>query len=194
MHRSNRSSRALSRRRVLAVAGSAGIGGLAGCFARGAESEDVTVDGELGDEEVTLQWAVSQEEANQSEAILQALYDAGLPQNVSIDFIAGSGVAGSRQDQYQRWLAAGREHPDLLRMDNGWTRPFIARNQLLNLSDNLSPERLNQLESDYFSMVVETARGGQGDVYGIPLWAGLPTMLYRKDLVEQAGYDPEGQN
>ncbi len=194
MHRADHSTRALSRRRVLAAAGSAGIGGLAGCFARGSESEDITVDGELGDEEVTLQWAASQEEAGEADAIMQALYDAGLPENVSIDFVAGSGVASDRQDQYQRWLSAGREHPDLLRMDNGWTRPFIARDQLLNLSDNLPEERLNRLENDYFDMVVETARGDQGDVYGIPLWAGLPTMLYRRDLVEQAGYAPQGQN
>lgn len=137
MYRADHSTRALSRRRVLAAAGSAGIGGLAGCFARGSESEDITVDGELGDEEVTLQWAASQEEAGEADAIMQALYDAGLPENVSIDFVAGSGVASDRQDQYQRWLSAGREHPDLLRMDNGWTRPFIARDQLLNLSDNL---------------------------------------------------------
>lgn len=184
----------LGRRRVLTTIGATGLSSsLAGCFGGGGGDEEVNEDFDT-DEEVTLQWAVSEEENEAADELVEALYEAGMPENIQIDFLAGGQLADERQEQYNQWLSAGRSEPDLLRMDNGWTIPFIERDQLLNLSDNLSDEELTQVDEEYFEMATETARGADGDLFGVPLWVGLPTMLYRKDLVEDAGYDPEGEN
>ena len=172
----------VSRRRFV---GAVGATGLATGLGVGSVS---------GQEAVTLQVAASEEEADHSDEIEQALYDAGMPDHIEIDWLAGGEIADDRRAQYQQWLAAGRSEPDLLRMDNGWTIPFIEREQLLNLSEELDDDELSTIEDEYFEMVVRTAQGQDGDIYGVPAWIGIPTMQYRKDLVEDAGYDPDGED
>ncbi|WP_368277065.1 extracellular solute-binding protein [Halorussus halobius] len=141
----------------------------------------------------TVQWATDQLASDNSDAIQQALYDAGLSQDIEIDFLAGA-WGGGRQDQYQQWLSSGRERPDLFMMDTGWTIPFIYRDQVVDLSQRLPEETISRIEGDYFEAHVETARGPEGNLHGVPLFIDLPTMQYRRDLVEDAGYDPEGNN
>jgi ABC-type glycerol-3-phosphate transport system substrate-binding protein len=147
-----------------------------------------------GGEEITLQWAASEEEAGEQQAINDALHEVGVSENITVEFLTGGDVTEDRRNQYQQWLSAGRSRPDLLRMDNGWTIPFIAREQILNLSEQLPDDVVQRVEEDYFDMALQTAKGAEGGIYAVPLWVGLPTMLYRKDLVEEAGYDPEGEN
>lgn len=171
--------------------GGNGSGNASGGNGSGGNNSSSSVGGS-GD--ITLQFAASQEEAAVAEELVQALYDAGMPQNIAVEFLAGSNVTDQRQSQYQTWLNAGRAKPDLLRMDNGWTIPFIARNQILNLSKNLPQGVLDTINDDYIEAVVNTAKGSNGDLFAVPLWAGIPTMLYRKDFVTDAGYDPEGNN
>ena len=79
-------------------------------------------------------------------------------------------------------------------MDNGWTIPFIAREQILNLSAEMPDDFISTVEEEYFDLPLATASGQDGEIYALPLWVGLPTMLYRKDLVTDAGYDPDGEN
>lgn len=142
----------------------------------------------------TVQWASDPLAKDNEEEIRQGLRDAGLSEDVQLEIIAGGFETGSRQQQYQQWLNAGREDPDLLMMDNGWTIPFVVREQLLNLSEALSDDVVSRVEEDYFSALVDTARSPEGDLYGLPLFPDFATMLYRKDWVEDAGYDPEGEN
>ncbi len=189
----------VSRRRFVEAAGAAGVvAGLGGCIVQdyGSESQEGEIDvGEVPDEPITLQWAASEQEAGASEEIVSALHDAGMPENIDINFLSGGNVTSDRQNQYEQWLAADREKPDLLRMDNGWTIPFIVRERILNLERVLPEETTNRVKSDYNEMSVRTAMDPESeDLYAIPLWMGLPTMQYRKDLVEEAGYDPDGQN
>lgn len=182
---------AVSRRRFVAAVGAAGVSGsLAGCFGGNDEvSEEFD-----SEEEVTLQWAVSEEENAVADELVDALHEAGMPENIRIDFLAGGRLADERQEQYDQWLSEGRSEPDLLRMDNGWTIPFIERDQLLDLSANLSEDELARIDDAYFDMPVETARSEDGNLFAVPLWVELPTILYRRDLVEKAGYDPNSQN
>jgi ABC-type glycerol-3-phosphate transport system substrate-binding protein len=190
------SADSVSRRRFVQAVGASGTAiGLAGC----TESDDSddstpTEDEAAGSQEVVLEWAASEQEADRSDEIHQALYDAGMPENISIEFLSGGNVTDDRRAQYQQWLSAGRSKPDLLRVDNGWTIPFIQRDSLLDLSDHLDQETLDRVDDTYFDMTVQTATGPQGNLFALPLWVGLPTMQYRKDLVEEAGYDPEGEN
>ncbi|WP_256687724.1 substrate-binding domain-containing protein [Halococcus qingdaonensis] len=173
-----------SRRTFLRTAGASGAAvALAGCIAGGSQTDANTV-----------RWVTDSTGADNAGAIRKALWNAGLSKDIYLDVIAGPQNTGTRQSQYTRWLSAGLEDPDLLMMDNGWALNFINRDQLLNLSDNLPERVLKKVNNDYFQASVETARGDDGDLYAVPLFPDFPTMLYRKDLVKQAGYNPEQEN
>ncbi|WP_433629129.1 extracellular solute-binding protein [Halomicrococcus sp. NG-SE-24] len=142
----------------------------------------------------TIQWAGNPVDKQNVDAITQALRDAGMSQNVEIEVIVTSNISDDVQQQYRQWLQAGRNQPDILRMDSGWTIPFIARNQIANLSDELSQETVNRIKQDNFTASVNTASAPNGDLYGVPYFTDLPTIQYRKDWVTDAGFDPDGQN
>lgn len=191
----DKSGQRVDRRRFIKAAGAAGVTGLAGCGGNGNDGGSGNGDSPgNGGDEIVLEWAASNEEASEQEAFNEALHQAGMSENITVEFLTGGDVTEDRRNQYQQWLSAGRETPDLLRTDNGWTIPFIARDQLLNLSENLTDETLTAIDDEYFNAPVSTAQAQNGDLYALPLWVGLPTMMYRKDLVEDAGYDPDGEN
>jgi len=122
------------------------------------------------------------------------LHEVGLPDDVTVEVLPGAWASGKRQSKYQIWLAADREKPDMFLMDNGWTIPFIAREQLLNLEKHLSDDLVSRIRNDYFDSIVRTAIDRETDsLYGVPLWIDLPTIQYRKDLVREAGYDPDDE-
>jgi ABC-type glycerol-3-phosphate transport system substrate-binding protein len=177
----------LSRRAVLKAAGGTGLAaGLAGCTAGGSETGDDTI-----------QWYAGPNEAGAANELQQALYDAGLSEDISIEILPGPSDSSQKQQQLQRWLDAGLDKPDIIQMDSGWAIPFIARDQVLNLteSDRFPDSFVQRVENDYFESAVRTISDPDtGDLYGVPNFVDFATMLYRRDLVEQAGYDPEGQN
>jgi ABC-type glycerol-3-phosphate transport system substrate-binding protein len=176
-------SKGVSRRRFLGAAGATGVAfSLAGCGGGGGGSGPVelTADGEYAD---------AQEE------VTQALYDAGLSEDVEVEILPGDFETGARRAEFTSALDAGRASPDIFMMDSGWTIPFIVREQLVNLSETLSSDTLDYVQSDYLDKSVQTASHPEtGDLYGLPLFPDYPVMHYRKDLVEDAGYDPEGEN
>ena len=174
----------MNRREFVKVAGASGIAAsLAGCTVRGNQAGSDAV-----------RWVTDSTAADNAGAIRQALWDAGLSKDIFVDVIAGPSSTDARQSQYTRWLSADLSDPDLMMMDSGWALNFINRAQVLNLTENLPKSTINLVENKYFQATVETARGGNGDLYAIPLFPDFPTMLYRKDLVKQAGYQPEREN
>ena len=190
----------VSRRSFVKAAGASGVAvGLAGCISTGGgdgnggnggedTDNDTPINTEETTEEITIQWAADTRVAEAEDEVFQALRDAGLPENITVEIIAGSQVTDNRQAQYQQWLNGGRQEPTLLMMDSGWTVPFIARNQLQNLSQSLPSEMITTIEEEYFEASVSTAKGTNGDLYGQPLFPDFPTMQYRKDLLRNAGY------
>ncbi|WP_115819362.1 MULTISPECIES: substrate-binding domain-containing protein [Haloferax] len=194
----------VSRRSFVKAAGASGVAvGLAGCISTGGgdgngggnggtdTDTDTPINTEETTDDITLQWAADTRVAEAEEEVVQALRDAGLPENIDIDILAGSQVTDNRQAQYQQWLSGGRSEPTLLMMDSGWTIPFIARNQLQNLSQSLPEEMTSTIEEEYFEASVSTAKGSNGDLYGQPLFPDFPTVQYRKDLLRNAGYTDE---
>jgi ABC-type glycerol-3-phosphate transport system substrate-binding protein len=187
----------VSRRSFVKATGASGVAvGLAGCVSTGGGggggdgggSSGAAINPEAPSEEVTVQWAADTRVANAGDQIKEALSSAGLPDNITVEILAGSQVTDNRQSQYQQWLSSGREDPTLMMMDSGWTIPFIARDQLLNLSEALPEEMVSLVEDNYFQASVNTAQSQDGDLFGVPLFPDFPTMQYRKDLLRNAGY------
>ncbi len=184
-HTSQDGTRSVSRRRFLAATGVTGtavwVAGCGGGGGGGGEGPvEITMDG---------QWADAQE------PVVNALYDAGLSEDVEIEILPGDFESGARRSEFTSALDAGRGSPDIFMMDSGWTIPFIVRGQLVNLSENLSSETLDYVQNDYLEASVLTATDPEsGDLYGQPLFPDYPVMHYRRDLVEEAGYDPAGEN
>ena len=176
--------RSVDRRTVLKAAGTTSalaVSGLAGCLGRG----------QLGPN--TVQIAANTDVKSNLGKIEEKLHEVGLSKDIELKAIAGSASTGARKQQYNRWLSANLEEPALFMMDSGWTIPFIVREQLTNVSE-LRPDMVKGIKEEYFETFVRSLEGPDGALYGIPLFPTTGSMLYRKDLVKQAGYAPEKNN
>jgi ABC-type glycerol-3-phosphate transport system substrate-binding protein len=177
-------ARGVSRRQFLEATGATGaavwIAGCGGGGGGGGGPVEITMDGE---------WADAQE------AVVNALYDAGLSEDVEVEILPGDFETGARRSEFTSALDAGRGSPDVFMMDSGWTIPFVVRDQLVNLEEELSSDTLSYVEDGYLEAAVQTASDPEtGALYGLPVFPDYPVMHYRKDLVEEAGYDPEGES
>ncbi len=187
----------VSRRRFVQAAGASGITvGLAGCLGGDGNGGNGNGgnggNGNGGDGEGVVITA-DQNFQDIEDEIQQALWDAGLDNDIEITVQAGDFETDSRRDAYTSALDAERSDPDIFMMDSGWTIPFIVQDQLLNLQENLSSDVLDRVENDYLPSTVDTAQDpDSGDLYALPFFPDYPVMQYRKDLVEDAGYDTEG--
>ncbi|MCT9097976.1 extracellular solute-binding protein [Haloarchaeobius sp. HME9146] len=189
------------------VAGASGVGvGLAGCVSSndnggdnsgGGGGEDTDTETQISTEapteDITVQFAGDSNFKKVEGEINKILHENGLPENITLEVIAGSFTTGDRKAKYKNILSAGQQKPTIMMMDNGWMIPFVVRGQLQNLSKSVPSEITEKVKSDYFEASVATATM-DGDLYGIPLFTDVPTIHYRKDLVEQAGYDPDNNN
>jgi ABC-type glycerol-3-phosphate transport system substrate-binding protein len=125
----------------------------------------------------------------------QALWDAGLSEDIYLEHQDLPGTSpGDIRAQYQQWLSAGRSDPDILAADTAFTIPFIKRGTFLNLSKNLSKKKLKIVKNNYAPQLFPTVRSSNGDFYGIPFSTDVSGILYLKDLVKEAGYDPDSEN
>ncbi|WP_246308151.1 extracellular solute-binding protein [Halorarum salinum] len=174
------SSARLPRRTFLKSGAAAGLAtGLAGCTLGRGDTSDGTV----------VQLAADSAANEAVDDINDALHDAGMPGDITVDVLPVS--SDTAQQQYSQWLTAGLERPSLLRMDCGWTIPFILREQVANLDEEL-PDLASSVKENYFEASVSTATGPGGALHGVPLFSDFGLTLYRKDLVEDAGFDPSG--
>lgn len=215
--------RSVSRRMFVKGVGASGISaGLAGCSgdgnqdSSGSQKTDTSGNGEetgaktgtSSQEEIVLQWASGSDEAEIQDKINDKLHELGVPDNIRVEILGGSNVTDNRLEQYQQWLSSKRPKPDIFEMDSGWTIPFIRRQQLEPVANVLGPDNvgdilegqvkhtdpIKEMNEDYFDMAVKTVSSRDGTLYGVPLFPDFPTMQYRKDLVENAGYNPEEEN
>ncbi|MDB2225232.1 ABC transporter substrate-binding protein [Halorubrum ezzemoulense] len=174
----------VSRRRFIEAAGATGATvGLAGCGGGGGSGSG------------PIQITMDAEWEGISDSVTQSLYDAGLDESIEVEILPGDFESGARRSEFTSALDAGRASPDIFMMDSGWTIPFIARGQLVNLSEELSSETVEYVQNSYLSSAVSTASDpSSGDLFGVPLFPDYPVIHYRRDLVEDAGYDPDAEN
>jgi ABC-type glycerol-3-phosphate transport system substrate-binding protein len=127
--------------------------------------------------------------ANAAEGTNELLHEAGLSQDITLNITTGGQTTDDLQSQYRQILSAGRKTPDIMLVDSGWTIPFIVRDQLLNLEEELPQDLLDRVHDQYFQASVSSATAANGDLYAFPLYPDFPTIQYQKDLVQNAGYD-----
>jgi multiple sugar transport system substrate-binding protein len=172
--------------RAASVSAAVGTAAVAGCVGGAQPDGTVIVSGDTDFEDI-----MHTPEGEPS--VQEALWEAGLDETISVEVRPGADQTEDRRSEYQSALQAGRSPPDIFMMDSGWTIPFILREQTVNLEETLSSETLDLLENDYLDAAVETARHPEtGEIHALPLFPDFGTMQYRRDLVEEAGYDTDG--
>lgn len=174
----------VSRRSFVKAASASGVAvGLAGCIYGGSGGGSGT----------TVVWGFSPTEAqNYGKQIKKLFHDNGLSKDITLDLSPVSSKTGSQRKKYKQILNAGQSNPDMFMMDCGWTIPFIEREQIMNLQQELPEARIKEINNEYFSPSARTAKDPDtGDIYGVPIYPDFPVMQYRKDLVKKAGYQPD---
>jgi multiple sugar transport system substrate-binding protein len=83
----------------------------------------------------------------------------------------------------------GGEGPDLIQNDVTWSPVLAYQGLIINLDDYWAKAPFK--ESDFFEASIKTCKW-QGSFYSVPQMDGHWGLIYyNKDLVEEAGYDPE---
>lgn len=189
-----------SRRRFVSAVGATGLTvGLAGCSSSGGGNggggggETSTEDLEYDGSDVTIEYSTAPLFGGIADQLQETLYEEGLPESIGINFSTTVWGADDLQDRYNQILSSGRPTPDMMLTNFAYTPFFAPRQWLLDLTQVFSDEKLTELENDYSQVMVDAMRWEDG-LYGIPQFIDIPTIQYRKDLVEEAGYDPEGNN
>ncbi|WP_254523649.1 extracellular solute-binding protein [Natrinema caseinilyticum] len=179
----------LGRRSFLKTASVSAAGGavaVAGCLSRGRKPGTVVMT-------AASDIAGIMHSDGDSPSIQQALWDAGLDEDIRVEVQTVVSNSAQRMQTAQSALQAGRAPPDIHMMDSGWTVPFILREQTVNLTDRFPDDVLEYVNGNYLEAILETARHPQtGNLHALPLFPDLGFTLYRKDLIEDAGYDTSG--
>ncbi|MDF9746731.1 extracellular solute-binding protein [Natrinema salsiterrestre] len=161
----------------------AGAVAVTGCLGRGREANTVVMTADSG-----VAGIIHSE--GDEPSVQQALWDAGLDEEIRLEIQTVVSDSAARMQTAQSALEAGRAPPDIHMMDSGWTVPFVLRNQTVNLTEELSEDVLERVNSNYLEAILETARHPQtGDLHALPFFPDLGFTLYREDLIEDAGYD-----
>ncbi|WP_226040019.1 extracellular solute-binding protein [Natrinema sp. DC36] len=181
----------VSRRRFLAAAGAAGAVGTAGCL--GGDSDDELDLSEYDGEPATVEYSTAPLFGDIEDQLKESMRNAGLHENIDVEFSTGVWGADDQEDRYNQILQAGRSTPDIMLTNFAYTSSFAPRGWLVDLNEALPQEKLDEIENDYHQVMVDSMRW-DGGLYGVPQFVDIPAILYRKDYVENAGYDPEGEN
>jgi multiple sugar transport system substrate-binding protein len=82
---------------------------------------------------------------------------------------------------------AGETLPDLCSLGNTWIPEFTALNALTPL-DSLAQASREIALDDYFPGILDSNRV-EGPLYGIPWYIDTNVLYYRRDILQQAGFD-----
>ncbi|AHF99472.1 ABC transporter substrate-binding protein [Halostagnicola larsenii XH-48] len=184
-----RTRRGVSRRGFLtaaSVSAAATSVAVAGCLGQAREPGTIVMSGDTDFESIM-------HTEGETPSVQQALWDAGLDEDITVEVQAGVDDSAQRMQSYQSALQAGRSPPDIFMMDSGWTIPFILREQTTPLEEVLSAEVLTRIEDEYLEATLETARDPRnGTLHALPLFPDFGLMLYRRDLIDDVGYETDG--
>jgi len=177
----------VSRRQYLAATGAVGAAGLAGCSGGGDGGGGGSGSGS-GDE-IGGTVTVFSGSAFVDIGMEEALHDAGVPDSIDIEMVVPPQDSGSKQQQLRTAINAEEPDPDLVLTDNGWTIPFIVRDDLVNLEAEMDEEFIARVREEGVQSMIDTGTHPEtGDLYSVPVFPDYPVITYRKDLLRDAGY------
>ena len=81
-------------------------------------------------------------------------------------------------------LATGEGAGDLVFVDTGMIGNFVSQGGFLDLTD-----KMKSLGVDFADFAVSQGKGNDGRQYGVPVDLGPGVMYYRRDYMEDMGYD-----
>jgi len=104
---------------------------------------------------------------------------------IRINLIEGPNATNLLEDLYTSAFILGDSPYDLINMDVIWTPKFAAAGWLLDLSDRMTKEELAAFSP-------KDIEGGsiEGKLYRIPMRSDVGVLYYRKDLLQQAAFQP----
>jgi len=104
---------------------------------------------------------------------------------IRINIIEGPNATNLLEDLYTSAFILGESPYDLINMDVIWTPKFAAAGWLLDLTDKISKEELAAFSP-------KDVEGGRYEnrLYRIPVRSDAGMLYYRKDLLEEAGFQP----
>ncbi len=105
--------------------------------------------------------------------------------NIKVEMQEGPSATNTREDMYTTSFMAGESTYDMAYADLIWVPKFAAAGWIIPLGDRLTPYEIAQfLPGDI--------AGGmyQGKLYRIPSQSDAGMLYYRKDLLEEAGFEP----
>jgi multiple sugar transport system substrate-binding protein len=101
---------------------------------------------------------------------------------VQVDYIPSYGTLN---EKLTTAFASGQP-PDVFTLGVGWYEAFASKDQVLALDPYITKE--TELD-DYYQGAVDAAKW-DGKLYGIPYVMDLRLIVYRKDMFQEAGLDP----
>lgn len=137
----------------------------------------------LTQQRVTITVLLQALEAVQWKSLIQE-FEAKNP-DIRINAIEGPTATNLLEDLYTSAFLLGNSPYDLVYMDVVWAPKFAAAGWLMDLSGRIS-------QAELAKFLTGDVNGGryQGKLYRIPLRSDAGMLYYRKDLLEQGGYQP----
>jgi multiple sugar transport system substrate-binding protein len=162
----------MNRREAIAGLASVAAAGAAGCTRR-------------GDKTVRF-WAVGRE----GEVVAQLVAEFGKERpdiDVEVQKLPWTAAHEKLLTAY-----AGDTLPDLCQLGNTWVPEFAALDVLEPLDEQVSGSR-DVRSDDYFQGFLEANRV-DGRLYGVPWYIDTRLLFYRRDILQQAGFDRPPQD
>lgn len=91
---------------------------------------------------------------------------------------------GGHHDKLKTNLATGSGAGDVVLIDRGFVGSFINQGGFVDLTDKFEP-----MADNYAGYAVAQGKGGDGRQYAVPVDLGPGVMYYRRDYMEDMGYD-----
>ncbi len=106
--------------------------------------------------------------------------------NIKVELQITPLQAGAWHDSYVTWFMAQDSKVDILGVGAYWTAEFAEAGWLMELDNIVDKNILAELNPAYLS-----AHSYNGKLYGLgPWWGGIGGMYYRKDLLDEYGFNP----
>ena len=84
---------------------------------------------------------------------------------------------------------AGGDVPDIVMWDRFTTATYAAKGAFMPLDDYIAGDKVDM--DQFYQPTVEEMKGNDGKQYGVPLTVDTRILFYNKDLLKEAGVNPE---